>query len=98
MDIGKRITYFRTQKGLTTNKLANLAGISQSFLRDVELSKKGITVENLILVCEAMQISIQDFFNETESEISFSDTEVLAEIKKLTPEQQNRLISFLKSL
>lgn len=98
MDIGNRITYFRQQKGITTNKLANLAGISQSFLRDVELSKKGITVENLILVCDALQISIQDFFNEAESNTSFSDTEVLAEIRKLTPEQQNRLISFLKTL
>lgn len=98
MDIGKRITYFRQQRGITTNKLANLSGISQSFLRDVELSKKGITVENLLLICEALHISILDFFNEAESNSRFSDAEILAQIRKLTPEQQNRLFVFLQTL
>ncbi len=40
METGKRITYFRTQKNYSVNKLANLAGISQSYLRDVELGNK----------------------------------------------------------
>ena len=40
MDVGKRITFFREKKGITVNKLANLSGISQSFLRDIELGKK----------------------------------------------------------
>ena len=37
MDVGKRITALRTAKGWTTNHLANRCGISQSFLRAVEL-------------------------------------------------------------
>lgn len=36
MNIGERIAYFRSSKGLTVNKLANLSGISQSYLRDIE--------------------------------------------------------------
>ena len=47
MDVGKRITALRTAKGWTTNHLANRCGISQSFLRAVELGEKGISVENL---------------------------------------------------
>lgn len=34
--IGNRITYFRKLKGISVNKLANLAGISQSYLRNIE--------------------------------------------------------------
>lgn len=98
MDIGKRIVYFRQQKGYTTNRLANRAGISQSFLREVELSNKGITVENLNLICEALDMTLQDFFNTTESETFISDTELLDRIRKLTPEQQYRLNEFLKLL
>lgn len=40
MDIGARISFLRTQKNYTVNKLANMSGISQSYLRDVELGKK----------------------------------------------------------
>ena len=47
MDVGSRITSLRTAKHYTVNKLATLAGISQSYLRDVELGKKNPTVEIL---------------------------------------------------
>ncbi len=39
MEIGKRITQLRENRGWTTNRLANLCGLSQSFLRAVELGE-----------------------------------------------------------
>lgn len=47
MDIGERIIFLRTAKQYSVNKLANLAGISQSYLRDIELGNKNPTVEIL---------------------------------------------------
>ena len=38
--IGARIAHLREAKGLTTNRLANNCGLSQSFLRSVELGEK----------------------------------------------------------
>lgn len=61
METGKRITYFRTQKNYSVNKLANLAGISQSYLRDVELGNKNPTIEILSYICDALNISLKDF-------------------------------------
>ena len=37
MNVASRIIYLREQKGLTTNKLANMAGSSQSHLREIVL-------------------------------------------------------------
>lgn len=54
MDIASRITFFREQKGITVNKLANIAGISQSFLREIELGNKKPTVETLSYICDAL--------------------------------------------
>ena len=34
MNVGKRITFFRTAKNYSVNKLATLSGISQSYLRE----------------------------------------------------------------
>ena len=95
MEVGERITYFRKQRGITTNKLANKAGISQSFIRDVELRKKGITVENLEIICEAMGITLIDFFDPPEEEKD-ADKELMKQIGKLSAEQKTRLAEFLR--
>ena len=38
MEVGMRIVELRHQRGITTNKLANLCGLSQSFVRSVEIN------------------------------------------------------------
>lgn len=97
MDVGKRITWFREKKGITVNKLANEAGISQSYLREVELGKKKPTVETLSFVCEALGITLKDFFDD--GSISRLETDKLdAALFRLTPEQRKRLAEFLNSL
>ena len=64
MDVSERIRFFREQKKMTVNKLANQAGISQSFLREVELGRKKPTVETLSLLCDALGITLRDFFDD----------------------------------
>lgn len=66
MDVAKRITQLRTEKNITVNKLANLSGLSQGFVRQVELNNQNPTVASLSLICEALDISLSDFFLETE--------------------------------
>ncbi len=96
MDIGKRITYFRTQKDYSTNKLAYMAGISQSYLRDVELGNKNPTVAFLTLVCDALGITLSTFFKEENPSV---ETDPLIEkIHQLTPEQRKTLLAFLNTL
>jgi len=97
MNIGERIAYFRTSKGLTVNKLANLSGISQSYLRDIELGKNNNpTVEILVCLCQTLGISLKEFFD-TDSDISFKDEPIIEEIFQLTPAQREYLRTFLKS-
>ena len=61
MNVGKRITFFRTAKNYSVNKLATLSGISQSYLRDIELGNKNPTIEILSYICEALNISLREF-------------------------------------
>lgn len=92
MNVAERIVELRKQKGLTTNKLANLAGISQSHLREIELGLRNPTVETLSYFCEALGVSLEEFFCESESEIS---PFLMSALKKLTTEQQERLAEFI---
>ena len=93
MDVSKRLISLREKCGLTQNGLAERAGVSQTHLRRVELDQADITIGHLQLLCDAMGISLKDFFEEASS----SD-EISAALSKLSPKQKMLLIAFLESL
>ena len=93
MNVSKRIIQLRELCDLTQNGLAERAGVSQTHLRRVELGQADITIGHLQLLCDAMGISIQDFFKE-ESE----KDEMAVAIAKLSPKQKTLLLAFLESL
>ena len=97
MDIAAQIKFFREQKGYTVNNLANLAGISQSYLRAVELGQKNPTVDLLSSLCWALDISLRDFFND-ELLSDLKQDELILQIYRLSDEQRKQLTLFLKSL
>lgn len=98
MNIGERIAYFRTAKGLTVNRLATLSGISQSYLRDIEIGKNhNPTIELLECLCETLGISLKDFFD-TDSGATVSEDPLIREIYQLTPPQRDHLAAFLRSM
>lgn len=93
MDVGKRLTELRNLCGFTQNGLADFAGVSQSHLRRVELGEADITVGHLELLCDAMNISLAEFFGE-----STGDNEFSAALSRLSPRQKQLLLAFLESL
>lgn len=97
MDIGKRIAYFRTAKGYSVNKLANLSGVSQSYLRDIELGNKNPTVEFISIICDTLGISLKDFFDD-QTEDTLSSDPLLTKIYQLTPKQRQSLLDFLTAM
>ena len=97
MKIGNRIAYFRTAKGYSVNKLATLSGISQSYLRDVELDNKNPTVEILSIVCNTLGVSLKEFFDDQTKDTLLADP-LLSKIYQLTPVQRKALSYFLETM
>ncbi len=92
MDIGARIRFFREKEGITVNKLANKSGVSQSYLRDIELGNKQPTVEYLEYICYGLNITLSDFFD-TKDDLS----ELEYAIKELTDKQKRLLAELIIS-
>ena len=93
MDVGERIRLLREKAGFSQNELAGRADVSQTHLRRVELGQAGITVDRLQIVCDALGITLKEFFDIDESPDDF-----LGAISNLTPKQKQLLMAFLKSL
>ena len=93
MNVSKRLIELREQCKLTQNGLAERAGVSQTHLRRVELGQADITISHLQLLCDAMSISLKDFF------AGVNDTDELdIALSKLSPKQKNLLLAFIESL
>lgn len=93
MNISERLRELRTKSWLSQNGLAERAGVSQTHLRRVELGQADITVGHLELLCDAMGITLQEFFN-----IEPKTDELSIALSKLTPKQKNLLLAFIESL
>ncbi|MBQ4109955.1 MAG: helix-turn-helix transcriptional regulator [Clostridia bacterium] len=93
MNVGEKITFYREKKNITVNKLANMSGVSQSYLRDLELGKKQPTVEYLSYICDALEISLERFFSDENNE-----NKILSLYKKMNESQQKALIDFLEKI
>ena len=91
-EVGKRIKFFREQRGLTKNALANNAGVSPTYIYQLEEGLKSPTVEYLGHICWGLGITLSEFFTDKEEAKSFDY------ICSLTNEQRERLNQFLKSL
>lgn len=95
MNVAQRLKALREKRGITTNKLANLAGISQSHLREIELGQRNPTVETLSYFCEALGVSLEEFFREEDREVSAF---LMSAVKRLSEEQQIALADFLNGM
>lgn len=93
MDVGKRLKELRESAGFSQNKLSEWAGVAQTHYRRVELGQADITVGHLQLICDALGITLKDFFN-----IDDEDEEIALVLSTLSPKQRKLLIEFLRSL
>jgi len=93
MNVSERLVELRHKCWLTQNGLAEKAGVSQTHLRRVELGQADITIGHLQLLCDAMGITLQEFFN-----TNTGDDELSIALSKLTPKQKKLLIAFIESL
>ncbi len=93
MEIGKRLATLRKQYNYTQNALAERAGVSQTHLRRVELGQADITVSHLQLLCDAMNITLKEFFDDGTGE-----NDLAIAVSKLSPKQKKLLIEFIDSL
>jgi len=66
MSIGARIKRFRNQKGLTQVKLATNAGISRSYLADVEANRYNPSLSMLMDLAQALGIAVSCLLDDRE--------------------------------
>lgn len=99
MEIGRILKRKRMERNLTLTQLADLSGVSQSSISDIEADKRSPTINTLEKMCEAMHIPIQEILPYSEySELSKNEHDVLELIRKLSDEEKEHLFLLFTGL
>lgn len=100
MQIGSRIKAIRKEKGITQTDLALKAGISRTYLADIEGNRYAPSLKILGVVAEALNLKVSDLIEDKEKdpELTESYIEVIQSARKagVTPDKLQALIEVLK--
>ncbi len=61
--VGKRIKELRLNKNLSQEKFAELCELDRTYITSLENGKRNISIVNLEKICNALGISLKDFFD-----------------------------------
>ena len=57
---GRRVREVRKSKGISQERLAEMAGIDRSYMGNIERGEKNITLKKAYEICDALDIEIKD--------------------------------------
>jgi transcriptional regulator with XRE-family HTH domain len=97
MQIGNRIKAIRKERGITQTDLALKAGMSRTYLADIEGNRYTPSLNILKVIADALNLRISDIIEEEDGELSESYIKVIQSAKKsgIKPERLAALIEFL---
>lgn len=93
--MGTRIYERRRQKRLTQEELAEIAGVTPQTISTAELGKKALRPENLLKICNALEISVDYLL---QGQITDVDSAILShKVAQLTSQQYRYLEDIIGS-
>ena len=98
MDIGNRLKQLRKQKGYTTIELASKVNVTRIYITKLEHNENYPSFPLLEKICEVLGITLADFFNVNNQELSPELSNLLSNAKNLSPEQITKLNDFIGSI
>ena len=98
--IGSRIRSYRQKRGLSQEKLAELADLHNTYIGQVERGEKNLTLVSLEKILNALGISFAEFFEAFESEKGTTSYAVQCYdlINAKTKTEQQRLLRILQEI
>ncbi len=76
--VGQRIRNYRTQKGLSQEKLAELCGCHPTYIGQLERGEKNATLESIERVTAALGVSLSKLFEKLDGQADVSHNIPLA--------------------
>lgn len=93
--LGRRVKFLRMEKGISQTKMAELLGLSQTNLSNMESGRTAITTQNLFKMSEILACKMSDFFVDFDNG---SGKEASSSKKEIELEDALQILKLLKSV
>ena len=94
--IGQRIRNYRTEKGLSQEKLAEMSGCHPTYIGQVERGEKNATLESIEKISSAMNVTLSKLFEklgeDTDESIPLKCYEFIASKSKSEQEHLYKML------
>lgn len=100
-DVGKRIHELRTCRKLSQEQLALRSNITTTYLGLIERNLKNPTLKVVEQLCDALDLSLADFFSQTKEEASETDTyslQILSQLSSCSEEEKKLIFRIIKDI
>ena len=61
---GNVVRKLRTQKNISQEDFADICGLHRTYISDIELGKRNVSLENIERISSALNISLSELFKE----------------------------------
>ena len=58
--LGERIKFWRQQRNLTQEQLAEKVGVTPGFISLIEIGKRRVSLESLLSICTELEITLNE--------------------------------------
>lgn len=63
---GQAVRKIRLARGISQEQLADLCGLHRTYISDIELGKRNVSLENIDRIALSLNVSLSEFFQEME--------------------------------
>jgi len=98
MNILDKINELRNKRGWSIYKLSEESGVSQSTLSNMFVRGTNPNITTLSMICDALGISLGEFFGETSSHLSSDEIILLSNFRKLDDKEKNIVLSLIDTI
>ncbi len=67
---GQTVRKLRLSKDISQEKFADMCNLHRTYISDVELGKRNVSLENIGKIAKALDMHVSDLFKEVESNAS----------------------------
>ncbi|MCM3360375.1 helix-turn-helix domain-containing protein [Niallia sp. MER TA 168] len=96
INISEKLRSIRIDKGLSTKELELISGVSVTTISRIESNTQSPTIETLLKITQALDISLTDLFGESAS-LPTDLISLINTAKKLSPTQRKKVTEMLNS-
>lgn len=97
INLGERLQNIRKDKGISSYQLEFLSGITQATISRIENNKQSPSIDTLLKLCNALEISVIDLLFEIHDELPNDMINLINTAKQLTPQQRKKVTEMLQS-